>query len=81
VKFKVNCERCDDLLIRGEIYNYKGQNYCEDCYVLMYLFGREAPDALLSDVQPRRRISAAQGSDCQLKDKLTKQRGIVGGQT
>ena len=42
--FKVNCERCGGLLIKGEIYNYRGKTLCDDCYVLLYVFGREAPD-------------------------------------
>lgn len=62
MKFKVNCERCEALLIKGKIYNYRGKNLCEDCYVLLYLFGKEAPVASLPDVQQRRRrISAAVG--------------------
>lgn len=55
--FKVNCERCGALFHKGEIYNYKGKNLCEDCYVLLYMFSQKVPDAFLPDViQLRRRI-------------------------
>ena len=57
--FKVNCERCGALLIRGEVYNYRGKNLCEDCNILLSLFGQKAPDDFLSDeLQLRRRSSA-----------------------
>jgi len=56
VPFKVNCGNCEDLLSRGEIYNYKGKNLCEDCYILLYLFDKEAPDAHLPVVPHRSQI-------------------------
>lgn len=59
--FKVNCERCEDLLITGKIYNYSGKSLCEDCYILMYLFGGKASDAASPDVQLRRRVPTAVG--------------------
>jgi len=42
--FKVDCQRCGTRLIKGEIFNYSGKKLCEDCYVLLYLFGQKAPD-------------------------------------
>jgi len=47
VIFNANCERCGDLLIRGKVFNYSGKKLCEDCYVLLYLFDREAPAVFL----------------------------------
>ena len=67
--FKLNCERCGTLFSKGEIYNYRGKKLCEDCYILLHLFGLEATDAFLPDVmQQSRRISLAD----RLKDKLIK---------
>ena len=60
--FKLNCERCGDILIRGEIYNHKDKNLCEDCYLIQYLFDRKDPDDFLPDVLqlPRRNSSVVE---------------------
>lgn len=60
--FKINCERCGALPAKGEVCNYRGKILCEDCYVLMYLFGQKAPDAFMPDVlQLRRKTPAVVG--------------------
>lgn len=65
--FKMNCERCEDLLVKGKVYNYRGKNLCEDCYILHYIFGRETSNDFSPDVrQPRR------GSEAVVLQLLTK---------
>lgn len=62
MNFNVNCERCRVPFKKGDVYNYRGNNLCEDCYVLLYLFDREAPDVYLPDkVQLRPKIPVAVG--------------------
>lgn len=29
----MNCERCQELIPEGEIYNHRGKTLCEDCYI------------------------------------------------
>lgn len=41
--FKVNCQRCGDILSKGKIFNYRDEIFCEDCYILYYLLCRESP--------------------------------------
>jgi len=81
----MNCERCGDLLIEGEIYNHRGKNLCEDCYVGALQPPRSCDVAAVHLAKKHRELSDQTGTEgladlqreiynyIKLKGKLTRQ--------
>lgn len=77
MKFKLNCDRCGDPLVKGKIFNFRDECLCEDCYILFYIFSGELPgDTLQNELKQRRRTSPTSVLDLSTKRKALQERMV-----
>ena len=59
----MKCERCQEVIPKGESYNHRGLTLCEDCYIGALQPPRSCDVAAVHSAKTHRQLSGQTGTD------------------